>query len=165
MEDIQVIDNFLSQDELRKAKSLVNTHTSWYIQKDSNNENFKGWYRNLMNDAFFYENVFKKIQKVFKKDFKILDVCANAETFGLDKPYQFDVCDYTFILYINDINDKNINDIGGYTLLKRDNGTMCIEPFTNRGLLFKSGISYQENTPFKTSNALRVSIKFKLKML
>lgn len=40
MEDIQVIDNFLSQDELREAKSLVNTHTSWYIQRDSNNEKF-----------------------------------------------------------------------------------------------------------------------------
>jgi len=165
MGDIQVVDNFLSTEELNKVlHKSENFH--WRYGHSSTVNSIKFWHCNLGNDEFFTTHILKKIEGCFKQRFIIDRVYANGQTYGMDGAYHTDDDDddaYTFLMYVSDITQKNINTDDGHTLFKKDDRIVCIEPILNRGVLFKSNILHKGMSPSRSANMLRITIAFKLK--
>ena len=171
MDDIQVVDNFLSEEELQKAKSIIE-NTQWVYKnhsatpaKQNMEKDTIFWYAFLDKNPFFYEVIFNKIRNTFKKNFKITTIHTNGQTYGQDGDFHQDYLEenaYTCLIYFSDITEQNINNVGGYTLIKTQNGTVCIEPFLNRLLIFKSKLYHKGMAPLRGSNILRVSVAFRL---
>ena len=59
---------------------------------------------------------------------------------------------------------RNYNTIGGYTGFSINGLIINVEPFTNRGVLFRSNIVHRGLAPQKP-DILRISIAYKLKEL
>lgn len=164
MGDIQVVDNFLSTEELNKVlHKSENFH--WKYGHSSKPVGIKFWNCKLNDDEFFKTHILKKIEKCFKKKFIIKRVYANGQTYGLDGDYHIDDSDidtYTFLLYVSNITKENVNSFDGYTLFKKDNKVICVEPILNRCVLFKSNILHKAMAPSRSANMLRITIAFKL---
>jgi hypothetical protein len=166
MGDIQVVDNFLSTEELNKVlHKSENFH--WRYGHSSTGNGIKFWHCNLGNDEFFTTHILKKIENYFQKRFLINKVYANGQTYGLDGSYHTDDyrddC-YTFLLYLTEGIDKTtVNLIDGHTIFKIDSRIMSVEPLLNRGVLFKSDILHKGMAPSRNSNVLRISVAFKLR--
>ena len=168
MKDIQIIDNFLSEKELQEALDIIEK-TKWVYGNHSGKDGEIPtggifWYGLIDENSLFYEVILNKIRNIFKKNFKLLSIHVNGQTYAQDGDFHVDYSKdnaYTCLIYLSDITHKNIDDIGGYTLIKTKNGTVCIEPFLNRLLLFKSNLMHRGLAPSRYSDTLRVSIAFR----
>ena len=166
MDDIQVIDNFLSNDDLMKVIESSRYFPWSYGHVSAKNEGINFWSSNLINNDLFKTHIFHKIESYFKKKFSINDLYANGQTYGMDGIYHTDDNNddaYTFLLYISDITRDNVHIVDGYTLFKDGDKIVCIEPILNRGVLFKSNIFHKGLGPSRSANMLRISIAFKLR--
>lgn len=165
MSDIQVVDNFLTQKELHEAGFIVD-NLKWNFGHVSVASGFKFWVCNLSDNDFFSKYIFQKIEKYFGKKFEINRVYANGQTYGLDGSYhtddERDDC-YTFLMYLSDINHKNVDEVDGHTLFKYDKRVISIEPILNRCVLFKSNILHKGMAPSRKANMLRITVAFKLR--
>ena len=165
MDEIKVYDDFLTVHELEYARDIIESG-SWTFTRNSYEGGTKFWGQKLMNCDFFREYITQKIKKLTNRNFKIYDVTANGQTYGLDGDFHKDSTredDYTFLLYIGDITKENVNKYSGYTLFKSDDSTKCIEPIDNRGILFDSRIEHVGLGPSRAYYGLRVSVAYKLK--
>jgi hypothetical protein len=163
---IQKVDNFLDESELKKAMSTV-SKLKWEFNGTSTPSGATFWNADLMHYTFFSEHIFNKIEKRFEKDFKLLRVYANGQTYGQDGGFHIDDDrdgHYTFILYLSDIRPENVNTIGGYTEFKFKNGVHAIEPILNRGVFFDSKLIHRGLAPSRGSNILRISVAFKIQI-
>ena len=165
MDDIQVVDNFLSREELDKVLHK-SCNFNWKYGNNSTRDSIHFWYCHLNDDEFFTTHIFQKIEKYFGKKYEINRVYANGQTYGLDGSYhtddEGDNC-YTFLMYVGDINHENVNEFDGHTLFKYDKKVTSIEPILNRCVLFKSNILHKAMAPSRSANTLRISIAFKLR--
>lgn len=171
MKDIQIIDNFLNEEELQKADDIIES-SQWVYRNHSGkggDKPTKGtsvfWYTFLDKNPHFYDVIFNKIKNTFKKNFKLLSIQTNGQTRGQDGDFHIDYLEdnaYTCLIYFSDITRENINTVGGYTLIKTQNGTVCVEPFLNRLVIFKSNMLHRGLAPSSESNILRVSVAFRL---
>ena len=165
MGEIQIVDNFLSREELNKVL-YKSDNFHWEYGHSSTGNSIKFWSCDLENDEFFTTYILKKIEKYFTKKFTIDRVYANGQTYGMDGSYHTDNNDdntYTFLMYVSDITKENVSSFDGYTLFKKDNKVICVEPILNRGVLFKSNILHKGMGPSRSANMLRISIAFKLR--
>jgi len=166
MSDIQIVDNFLSNDDLMKVMESSRFFIWSYGHRSFENAGIKFFSSSLINNDLFKTHIFHKIESYFKKKFIIDELYANGQTYGMDGVYHTDDDNddsYTFLLYISDITHDNAHIVDGYTLFKDGDKVVCIEPILNRGVLFKSNIFHKGLGPSRLSNLLRVSIAFKLK--
>jgi hypothetical protein len=165
MNTINIVDNFLTNEELTKLKTMVDNF-KWTYGHHSVDGGTNFWSCGLDDNSFFTEHIFKKIENYCNKKFIIERIYANGQTYGLDGSYHVDDIHpdcYTFLLYVSDITRDNVHIVDGYTLFKDGDKIACIEPILNRGVLFKSNIIHKGLGPSRLSNLLRVSIAFKLK--
>lgn len=163
--DIEVINDFLDNHEIDESLNIIH-NIGWHFTGTSNgNEDVTFWFSDLIDSPWFAKIIFEKIRQYFKKDFVLQRVYANGQTFGLDGSFHIDNDNadaYTFILYMSAITPKNIDHVGGFTQFKVQNGVHNVEPFFNRGVLFKSNIIHRGLAPSRFSNMLRISIAFKM---
>ena len=174
MNKLRIFDDFL---EARLRYDILNYfnqdfNKGWqftgYSQARSPRPTF--WHMKLSDEKLFSERIFKKIESKTGKRFELLNVYANGQTLGQDGSWHFDDMQdgtYTFLLYMTYrpiIESTNCNTIGGYTNFKIGELITSVEPFTNRGVLFRSNIIHQGLAPQKP-NILRISIAYKLKEL
>jgi hypothetical protein len=165
MDEIKVYDNFLAVHELEYARNIIKSG-SWTFTRDSYEGGTVFWEQKLMKCDFFREYITQKIKKLTNRNFKIYDVTANGQTYGLDGDFHKDSTredDYTFLLYIGDITKENVRKCRGYTLFKTGEIVKSIEPIDNRGVLFDSRIEHVGLGPSRAYYGLRVSIAYKLK--
>jgi hypothetical protein len=160
--------NFLSVMDFRMVQRHVE-NAPWSF-KGFSNETQKGkfWYMDLMDMQPFREYIFGLIEKVAGRKFKLHRVYANGQAYGQDGDYHQDDTDpksWTFILYTNDILPNEIDDWGGATLFKTDNGIMYQPPITNLGILFRSDLWHRGLAPSKHINELRRTVAWKLSEL
>lgn len=164
-DSVEVIDNFLDNIEIDESLNIIH-NIGWHFTGTSNdNKDVIFWYSELIESTWFAKLLFEKIKRYFNKDFVLKRVYANGQTFGLDGSFHIDDDNenaYTFILYLSDITPQNIDRVGGFTQFKLDNGVLNVEPFFNRGVLFKSNILHRGLAPSRFANMLRISIAFKM---
>jgi hypothetical protein len=170
MEKICVIDNFLENEELQTALN-ISKQLQWSFghksnHKDSHETPF--WSCSLNDKTFFTDNVLKIIKKTFNKNFEINRVYANGQTFGQDGDYHIDDesedC-YTFVLYLHEINEVDVELAGGHIYFKLPNlqYKICYEPLLNRGILFPSSYIHRACSFSRYIMHLRTCAAFKLK--
>ena len=90
MLDIQTYPNFLNKEEHEYVISKTINGGEWSFIGHSVNEGYKFWYMELINDEFFTNYFFDKIQKITNTKFELDRVYANGQTYGLPGSYHTD---------------------------------------------------------------------------
>jgi len=165
MKPIKIFEKFLNDNELETVLNIIKD-VNWKYTNMTRPNTPRFWIADLYEEPFFRDIIFKKIQEKTGKSFELNRVYANGQTFAQDGSYHTDHTDegmYTFILYTSAINTDNIDVVNGYTQFKINNKVINVEPYLNRGVLFKSNILHRGLAPSRHTDFLRVSVAFKLK--
>tara|TARA_R110001606_G_scaffold34787_1_gene102141 strand:+ start:1582 stop:2121 length:540 start_codon:yes stop_codon:yes gene_type:complete len=176
MDKLKIFNEFLDRDEAYETLNYFSRNFNkgwdpWVAEVQSPTGYVPGnafWRMKLSDEKLFSERILKKIESKTNKRFTLLDVYANGQTNGQDGSWHVDDSQdgtYTFLLYMTYnpiIESTNYNTIGGYTGFSINGLIINVEPFTNRGVLFRSNIIHRGLAPQKP-NIFRISIAYKLK--
>ena len=164
-----MIDDFLSDNLLDDAKAAIN-NSKWEHGGYSSVEGATTfWFCQLFTqfNIAFIKKIMRLVETRYGEKFDVDRVYANGQTYGQDGSYHQDHEHddrYTLLIYVSDINESNIDSIGGFTQMKMKDGIINIEPYVKRAVMFKSNIYHRGLAPDRYSNILRQTIAFKLKM-
>jgi len=166
--NIQSYPNFLNKQEHDYVVARTLKGNAWEfngVSEDEHALNF--WFMNLINDVFFTDYMFNKIKTTTKKDFKILRVYANGQTYGLSGSYHQDITApiptnesayKTLLYYVNPIWESKW---GGSTLFCHNEEIYTQTFIPNNAILFDSTIHHVGLEPTRHCNNLRVTVAFK----
>ena len=157
--------NFLTVPDFNRVSSFLFENSNWALSGKSNDTTPKFWNLNLNSDTFFTEYLFKKICELCKADFKLKRVYANGQTFGQDGAFHQDDTEpntFTFLMYLNSIDDEHLERWGGETQFKSDEGFLSFVPVTNSALLFDSRLWHRGMGPNRHVDEMRVTVAWKL---
>jgi len=166
MDSIQIFDDFLEPNELYESIDTMDK-ISWTYSRQSRADTPLFWTCDLKDNTLFNHTVLNILSKKVGMEFEILDLYSSGLTFGLDGFYHTDCDDedhYSFILYLSDINEMNIETIGGHLLFKDGKNVKCIEPYLNRGVFFDSRVLHRALAPYRSGYVLRIALIYKLKV-
>lgn len=170
MEHIYVCDNFLSQDELKTATSVIQKSTWKFNHKSNGVEYFDTpfWSMDLSKVDFFSKHIKSAIEKCFGRSFDIVSVYANGQTYGQNGSYHVDndlPGHYTFCLYLTDIEKRLVDTAGGYIYFNLNDKPykICYEPLYNRGIFFPSNLLHKGCAFNRYIMDMRICVAFKLK--
>lgn len=167
MDDIQIYENFLTEDEMEHVTNVIKS-PRWSLDQTSD-PRYPGipfWLMRLLDDSFFTEHLFPKIEHKLGRNFELLDVYLNGQTYGQDADFHIDTAEdecFTFLVYIGDITKESVNVYGGYTIFKSGDLVKCVEPIKNRAVLFNSAILHVGLSPSRRCKEFRISLAFKLR--
>ena len=169
MEEIIVKDNFLTNDELNTAITIIRKNNWKFGQTSKNIYNYEipFWSMELIEDIFFSKYVKEVIEKTFSKKFNIERLYANGQTYGQDGIYHTDSNNsnsYTFVLYLTNISYEYIEMAGGNIIFKLPDYkyNLSYEPIYNRGILFPSNYPHKSTSFSRFIVDLRISVAWKL---
>tara|TARA_R110001592_G_C12713660_1_gene708106 strand:- start:44 stop:544 length:501 start_codon:yes stop_codon:yes gene_type:complete len=163
MKDVTIFDNFINDDEIIEINKMMGK-LQWgigYSLKNSNNTMLKM----IIEEEHFKYKILNKLENLTNKKFEILRVYANGQNYVLDGEWHTDAEEYgsyTLLIYISDINNNNIKQMGGYTHFVLYNIIISVEPYKKRAVFFDSRILHKAVAPLN-KDILRISIAFKLK--
>lgn len=171
---IYIHDNFLNENELKFTSNYFEGPI-WEFGHRSHDDGSdiypsKWFVCGLDNNKFFSELLIKKISQISKTNWELIKVYANGQTILNDGNWHFDemndssVSYWTALLYVSDINHKNIEVVNGYTDFKINDEIKSIEPLQNRLVLFRSDLLHRGRAP-TIPGFLRISVAWKLKKL
>ena len=173
MDDIIVIDNFLSQEELMKITSLSTyKNEEWTIQKSWNDTdkhplkdidfNTSFLSKKLMDNEYYTSYLFNKIKKFFNYDYKLVDVYLNGHEPLRDGSFHIDGdADRTVILYITPWQAA----CGGFIhFMKSEKEHSVIAPLWGRMINFNSNIPHKAYSFSNQNCPMRITAAFKLKL-
>jgi hypothetical protein len=160
MEDIKIIDRFLSDNELNQCINIVNNKEWYYGHTSGNSEKFNNQFFAAYDlGDFFTEYIKTKLESVFNKKFQLDRNYMHIQYYGQCGSYHIDTPlpnTYTFCIYLTDISDSDMEDADGDFLLKIPNtkDIVCINTIMNRGVFFPSiyfhkGMAYNRFFPQK----------------
>jgi len=187
MNNITVVDDFLSDEELKIVLKIIHNE-KWIFGHSSQNkgdnsfngflqDNFptnsvfaKFWHANLIENDIFSKLLLKKIEKTFLKKFRLDRVYANGQTFGQDGTYHQDSIEpntFTFCLYLNQYEKKDQEVLGGYLMIKvpEEKYILSYEPTFNRGVMFPSTYFHKGNSFTRYFDDIRISVAWKLTLV
>jgi hypothetical protein len=166
---IEQYNNFLSQDEWDYVFDKTVEGKTWSFMGRSNENGNPFWFMNLINDEFFSNKLFTKIKNVTKKDFDLLRVYANGQTFGLDGQFHIDTKKgeeknkyFTFLYYPCKSWDASW---GGKTIIVDEENSLNFQyPSPNNAIMFDSTNLHYGEGPARLFYGLRVTVAFKMKI-
>ncbi len=166
MDDITVIDDFLSKDELTFVDNFFE-NANWNYGLANVESDTVSWFKcELFKEPFFAKHILSKIKKVTNCDWECYDIHANGQTIQLEGKTHVDSKQpedrWSALLYVSNITQLNIDKVNGHTEFKINKRVISIEPFKNRLVLFRSNIPHKGRAP-SVPEIFRISIIFKLK--
>jgi len=169
MEKIIVVDKFLDQDELNNVVSILKTKRFMFDHKSNGDSSSETpfWSSDLIDEKYLSEYIKEQIEQYFSQKFKLNRLYMNGQTFGQDGSYHTDSNnenDYTFCLYMTDIDKENIEVAGGHLYFKLPDKKyqICYEPIFNRGILFPSNYVHKSTSYSRYIMSLRRVVTWKL---
>jgi len=165
-----VFDNFLTNDELTFTENYFKKpvwefgHSTIAADSDSSQ---KWFIAHLDHLPFFTEYLKEKIENVIDLKCSLDRVYANGQTILNDGNWHIDddYPDYiTALLYISDIDTRNVDQIKGHTEFQMDNHIISLQPMKNRLVVFESSRPHRGLAP-NVPGFLRISIAWKLKKI
>ena len=174
MDKIKVIENVLTNEEINKASSIINSKEWNYGHSSKGYDNGFAvntfWSMDLIEEAYFTDYIKKIIEKIFLKKFKINRCYANGQTYGQDGSYHKDIenneenKNFTFCLYFSKIQDEFIEAAGGHLFFKIPElkYKICYEPIYNRGIFFPSDYLHKAHSYNRYVMDLRICVSWKL---
>lgn len=166
MKKLVIKDKFLNDNELREVLNVINGLSWKYGASSGDSNSVRFWISHLINEKKVLDIILPKIEKMSGLKLEMERVYANGQTYGQDGEFHTDhesYDRYTFILYVSPIFPENIDTVGGFTQFKIDNQIVNVEPYQNRGCLFKSNIMHRGLAPSREVDMLRVTLAFKMK--
>ena len=168
MKDIVIIDDFLTQEELSNIQR-ISTYKDpyWEIQNSNEKQDVFDFYtpfliKNLMDNEYYTSYLFKKINKTFNYNYKLVDVYLNGHEPLRHGSFHIDgSADRTVILYLTPWNPA----WGGFThFMKSERDHVIIPPILGRLINFKSDIIHKAYSFCNQNCPMRVTAAFKLKL-
>ena len=170
---IRIIDNFFSEDVLKKIIDYFNTN-KWKCQcmKDPNINNDGNdspyWRTELENETLFnYE--LKNIIEIYLNEYLHLDrIYAVGQTYGQDSIFHIDNEATTTLTICFYINTNNTYDYGGglfYLKIPRKKSILALEPIHNRAIIFPSNYRHKGSGFNRFNNHFRICIAWKFTLL
>ena len=183
MDDIIVIDNFLTEEELTMACSLPTyKNDTWEIngsapkgREVTPNQNMFSFLKevppdfqtsflkkDLMDTEYYTSYIFNKIKKTFNQDYKLEDVYLNAYEPLRNGSFHVDGdADRTVIIYITPWEPA----WGGFThFMKSQKDHAIIPPILGRLVNFKSNLIHKAYAYCNSNFPIRITAAFKLKL-
>ena len=173
MDDIIVIDDFLSEEELVKMTSASTyKNDNWKIHgshpRGSTKLETVGDFqtsfliRHLMDNEYYTSYLFNKIKKFFNYDYKLVDVYLNGHEPLRDGSFHIDGdADRTVILYITPWQAA----CGGFIhFMKSEKEHSVIAPLWGRMINFNSNIPHKAYSFSNQNCPMRITAAFKLKL-
>ena len=166
--DVHSVYNFLTVEQWFQAVSKTYGAAGWRFGGNSvDDQGFKFWHLDLMNDEFFTKTMFEKICQDTDQDRDLHRVYADGQTYGLWGDLREDVTNvepgkyYTLLYYAN---PKWENNWGGYTVFidPATGGTFSRYPTPNSMAFFDSTITHAGLEPTRHCTDIRVTVAFKL---
>ena len=171
MEKIFIEDNFLNEIELEILYNFVNEKLLKYGHSSGDREIIVNKFFSVENkDCFFLHKILQKIEQRYSKKFKINRHYMHIQNYGQDGGYHIDddgKNKYTFCIYIHNIKNKKIENIGGEFLINIPNSKkiICIEPFNNRSILFPSQYLHKGMAFVRYYTDYRLCLTWKLELI
>ena len=170
MDDIIVIDNFLTKEELEQVQNKNSYKDSYWEIHNSNSRlrddmidfNTPFLIKHLMDNEYYTSYLFNKIKKFFNYDYKLVDVYLNGHEPLRDGSFHIDAdADRTVILYVT----PWIPSWGGFThFMKSEKEHSVIAPLFGRMINFNSTIPHKAYSFSNQNCPLRITAAFKLKL-
>ena len=173
MDDIIVIDDFLSEEELVKMTSASTyKNDNWKIHgshpmgstKLETVGDFQTSFliRHLMDNEYYTSYLFNKIKKFFNYNYKLVDVYLNGHEALRNGSFHTDTDgDRTVILYITPWKPA----WGGFThFMKSEKEHAVIAPVCGRMINFRSDIMHKAYSFCNQNCPMRITAAFKLKL-
>jgi Rps23 Pro-64 3,4-dihydroxylase Tpa1-like proline 4-hydroxylase len=171
MQNIQLVSQFLTQSELDVCVKKIENGV-WKYGHSSNFNNSLAtpfFAMDLISDTFFSHILKEKIEKLYGKQLLLNRVYANGQTFGQDGSFHQDSSnpnDITFCLYLSNIPDNILDDVGGYLIIKIPNQMpVCIEPRYNSGVIFPSAYYHKGLAFNRYVQNMRICIAWKFTVI
>ena len=168
MDDIVIIDDFLNEEELDYISSLSNYKDDTWRPHGSCPQGkvmFDDFYtsflqKNLMDNEYYTSYLFKKINKTFNYNYKLVDVYLNGHEPLRHGSFHIDgSADRTVILYLTPWNPA----WGGFThFMKSERDHVIIPPILGRLINFKSDIIHKAYSFCNQNCPMRITAAFKL---
>ena len=170
MDDIIVIDNFLTKEELEQVQNKNSYKDSYWEIHNSNSRlrddmidfNTPFLIKHLMDNEYYTSYLFNKIKKFFNYDYKLVGVYLNGNEPLRDGSFHIDAdADRTVILYVT----PWIPSWGGFThFMKSEKEHSVIAPLFGRMINFNSTIPHKAYSFSNQNCPLRITAAFKLKL-
>lgn len=144
MQNIEIIDNFLTDVELNKLLNYLSNKYYKYGHTSGHHEIYApDFFSVYNNENFFIDYLFNKINSNFNNKYRLITHYMHIQTFGIDGSFHIDTNDinsFTFCLYITNISNTDMDIFGGDLLIKIPNNQkiLCINAINNRGVIFPS---------------------------
>jgi hypothetical protein len=173
MENIHVIENFLTSSELETAHNIINSSKWEYGHKsdDANPLSTPFMIINLIDHPLFSQHLKDKIETTINQKLQLDRVYANGQVFGQNGSFHQDntaLNTLTFCLYLAKIDDKMLDETDGDIIIKVPNNLnfkVCVEPKYNRGVYFPSYYYHKGNAFSRYVQVLRICVAWKFTII
>lgn len=160
--DMYYYHNFLNSFDYKKVQNIVINSKEWSLGNASADMYPRFWKLPLDNNNYIKLLINSVLQE---HNLEILRVYANGQFYGQNGSFHQDDSrpgTWTFLLYMNDIDDEAIDEWLGATEFKIENKIISQQPEPNLGILFKSDIFHRGLAPSKFVTDMRVTLAWKL---
>ena len=167
MDDIVVIDNFLTKEELEQVQNKNCYKDSYWEIHNSNSKlkddvidfNTPFLSKNLLDNEYYNSYLFNKIKKFFNQDYKLKEVYLNGHEALRNGSFHQDESDRTVLLYITPWEPA----WGGFThFIKSEKEHIIIPPIEGRLVNFRSDIIHKAYAFCNSNCPMRITAAFKL---
>jgi Rps23 Pro-64 3,4-dihydroxylase Tpa1-like proline 4-hydroxylase len=160
--------NFMTINEYNKVKCIVENE-QWTAKGSSGpsaHNNIKFLYMDLSKYDLFTSYFLGKIRNLTGKNFILDRVYANGQWYGSDGSWHQDSAvpnTWTFLYYMNDIDEGDLDAYGGCTEFREDDITIKgFKPLSNSAIIFNSNLFHRGMSPSRFCADMRVTIAWKL---
>jgi Rps23 Pro-64 3,4-dihydroxylase Tpa1-like proline 4-hydroxylase len=170
MDELIIIDNFLTDEELNNVKQILYSKKWGYGHNSGEGETITNKFFACYDlGGYFSINIKKKIEDTLKKKFNIDRMYSHIQTYSIDGSFHIDNTgenNYTVCLYIGE-NDCIINEKGGELIIKLPNKQhmISIDSYVNRLVFFPSYYYHKGLAYNRYVSAPRICIAYKLQLI
>ena len=179
MEDVQIIDNFLNDDELNKLIKILQFKKWSYYHSSGGYEIIDNkFFASYNEEKFFSEYIKLKLEKIIKKKVVLLRNYMHIQTYGQDGGYHIDCKSnldseknnnkfLTFCLYITNLTSELLDKAGGDFYIKIPNNKyiISIKTIMNRGIVFPSLYFHKGNAYSSNFSDKRLCLTWKMEII
>ena len=161
-ENIRRVLNFLTINEFDKVNNLID-NLSWSKGSSVGGSQIFGNI-DLNREPYITDVLVNKIRSTLGMNLHLNNVYANGQFFGQDGVFHQDNTSsdaFTVVLYMNRIEDADIDIWGGETQFKIGERITSYQPYTNSLLIFNSNLVHRGMAPSRYFNDRRVTITWK----
>ncbi len=177
LDQIVEYENVFSGEELDQIRKTAFSPRWEITNSGSEKVERTFWRMNLMNDEFFANKLFKKIQKIVDVKAVLQDVYFNGTTTSMASTIHIDAREHNVYVMLVYLNPEWHIEWAGQTVfvnkyfdvdaqeMRGDNRTASYFPRFNFGLLFPGNIAHLAEAPTRDYYGLRLTLAYRFKIL